>query len=231
MPDAPVPPGPGRAFRVAALVFARAPEPGEVKTRLIPRLGAGPAAVLAARLTLRTLDRVTASSVGPVTLCCSPDTAHPFFSLCERRHGVRLAPQGAGDLGDRMHRALEAALADHDAALLVGTDIPGVVENDLSRAAAALAAGNDAVIGPAEDGGYWLVGARRPDPALFQGIDWSTERVLRQTRERLAGLGWRTAEIGMRWDVDRPEDVDRLLGEDATAPLIRDLIRHGTRAG
>jgi len=196
-----------RPTRTAVLVFAKAPEPGRVKTRLVPALGEGPAAVLAARLARRTVAEVTRAGLASGTLYATPDTRHPFFDLLQRHHGVTLAEQGEGDLGARMHRALAMALCDHDAALLVGTDIPGLSAADLVRAAACLEDGADAVRGPAEDGGYWLIGLR----------------VLAETLHRMAGLGLHAACVAERWDVDRPDDLDRLAADPALATLLAGL--------
>jgi rSAM/selenodomain-associated transferase 1 len=209
--------------RTAVLVFAKAPEPGQVKTRLAARIGAGPAAVLAARLTLRALATTRAADVGPVELWCAPDMAHPFFELCRRRHDVLLREQSGADLGARMAHALRAALAHHPAAILVGTDVPCMNVEDLRGAAAALVAGADAVFGPAEDGGYWLVGLRRVADDVFSAVPWSTDAVLGVTRQRCAGLGWRVEEIATRWDVDRPEDLERLRADPVAAVLAAQL--------
>lgn len=216
-------------WRAAVLVFAKAPRPGAAKTRLAPLLGEGGAAVLAARLVRRTLETACAAQAGEVTLCCAPDTDHEFFALCARRHGVRLEAQGDGDLGERMHRAFVRALASSDAALLVGTDVPHMTGDDLRVAITHLRNGADAVLGPAEDGGYWLVGLRRPDARVFSGIAWSTASVAAQTRERMLAAGWRLAEVPRRADVDRPEDVHVLAREDATAGLVRDLLDAAAR--
>ncbi len=214
--DVPVP--------VSVLVFAKAPDPGAVKTRLIPALGEGGAAVLAARFARRTLDTATRAAVGPVVLVCAPDTIHPFFEVGRRRHAVTLAPQGDGDLGERMHRAFAATLPTSGAAVLVGTDTPDLHVDDLAEAARALRNGADVVLGPAEDGGYWLIGLRAPVPALFDAMPWSTEDVLRVTRQRIAALDLRSHEPTVRPDIDRPEDLARLLARDDLAPLVADLV-------
>ena len=190
------------------LVFARAPVPGAVKTRLIPALGAEGAADLHARLLARTLATAYAADLAPVELWCTPDADHPAFTGAAGDPGVTLRVQPAGDLGQRMRIALESTLADGGRALLVGCDCPALSVDDLAGAFTALA-DHDVVLGPAEDGGYVLVGARRVSPVLFDGIEWGGPRVLRQTRGRLVALGWRWHELRTLWDVDRPEDVVR----------------------
>ncbi|MFN8997937.1 MAG: DUF2064 domain-containing protein, partial [Betaproteobacteria bacterium] len=109
------------AADIPILVFAKAPEPGRVKTRLVPPLTEGAAAVLAARLARRMLATACAAGIGEVRLCCAPDARHPFFELCRRQLGVTLVSQGKGDLGARMDRVFRAALDHHGAALLAGT--------------------------------------------------------------------------------------------------------------
>jgi glycosyltransferase A (GT-A) superfamily protein (DUF2064 family) len=94
--------------------------------------------------------------------------------------------------------------------LLIGTDCPALSEAHLGAAATALHDGHDAVFIPAEDGGYVLVGLRRPQPRLFEGIAWGSDKVMAQTRERLVALGLRWTEPLVLWDVDRPEDLPRL---------------------
>ena len=96
--------------------------------------------------------------------------------------------------------------------ILIGSDCPALTAADVRRAARLLR-GCDAVIAPAEDGGYPLIGLARSSPAVFAGVAWSTASVLEQTRERLAGLGWRWRELRTVWDVDRPEDLARLERE------------------
>lgn len=209
--------------RPALLVFAKAPEPGRVKTRLAAQIGEGAAAVLAARLALRTLATARTANIGPVQLWCAPDATHPFFDVCHRRHGVELHPQSGPDLGARMAHALRSALEYHPAAILVGTDVPTMTVDDLREAAAALAAGDDAVFGPAEDGGYWLVGMRRMADEVFNDVPWSTDGVLEATRQRCNALGWRVAEVARRWDVDRPEDFERLRADPHAAALAEQL--------
>ena len=192
------------------LVFARAPVPGAVKTRLIPALGATGAAELYARLLERTLTTACTATVAPVDLWCAPDSGDPAFAAAKARWGVILHEQTQGDLGERMHQALGAALeGGQGAAVLVGCDCPALTATDLDAAFAALD-DHDVVLGPAEDGGYTLIGVRRLSPVLFEGIEWGSDRVLRQTRSRLVALGWRWHELPMLWDVDRPEDLKRL---------------------
>lgn len=194
----------------AVIVFAKAARPGAVKTRLVPQLGEEGAAALHVKLVRRTLDTLRAASLGNVQLHCTPGTDDPFFWFCSGHYGVTLHEQAAGDLGERMRVALEKALASHATALLVGTDCPALTARHLRDAERALRGGDDAVFVPCEDGGYALIGVRRLDAKLFDGIGWGSDSVMASTRDRLKQLGWSWKELETLWDVDRPEDYDRL---------------------
>ena len=195
----------------ALVVFARAPEAGCAKTRLIPALGADGAAALAERLLRHAIGHALRVDVEHRELCVTPSTAHPAFGRLPGAGTarLRLTLQGEGDLGERMHRALERVLQTHDRALLIGTDAP---ELDAARLAAARDAldGRDAVFVPALDGGYALVGLTRPAPGLFLDMRWSTAQVMRQTRERAARAGLRWIELAPVADIDEPADLVRL---------------------
>jgi hypothetical protein len=191
------------------LVFAKAPLPGLAKTRLSPALSPYGAARLAQRMLHATLEQVRAAALGPVELCCAPDTNCTAFVEAERLHGVRLVSQGDGDLGERMARALHRTLNGYRRALIVGTDAPTLDAAYLRQAAAELLE-HDAVFGPAEDGGYVLVGMRRPLHRAFEGIAWSTPRVMAQTRERLRELGVAHAELATLADIDEPADLQHV---------------------
>jgi rSAM/selenodomain-associated transferase 1 len=194
-------------------VFAKAPVPGQVKTRLEPRLGARGAAALQERLIERALLTASEAGVGPVELWCAPDRSHPFFARCARRHRLKLADQGEGDLGVRMQRALALATRGGGRALLIGCDCPALSVPDLRAALRALEQGADLAFVPAEDGGYVLVGAGSAPAEIFTGVAWGTNQVMAQTRERLRRTGLKWTELAPRWDLDRPEDYDRLLKE------------------
>jgi len=194
------------------IVFARAPVPGATKTRLIPALGADGAAELHRRLVARMLAEAVAADIGPVELCCTPDVHHPFFADCARRFGISLQTQVGADLGERMSGAFDRVLAGSQSALLVGSDIPSLGVSHLLRAREALQDA-DAVFVPADDGGYVLVGLSRPQPLLFEGIEWGSGEVMAQSRGRAVEADLRIAELDPLWDLDRPEDLARLSPE------------------
>lgn len=194
----------------AIIVFARSPEPGRVKTRLVPLLGKAGAARLHARMVEKTLATARASGFKDIHLYCSPRIGIPFFTRMQRRFNVVLHSQGKGSLGDRMYRAFKRTLRRNPCVVLIGSDCPALRPADLRAAVRALREGADAVISPAEDGGYPLIGLRRVSRRLFDGIPWGGPLVLVRTRQRLKALHWRWRELRTLWDVDRPEDVARL---------------------
>ena len=198
--------------RCAAAVFAKAPIPGAVKTRLASVLSAAQAAALHERLVERALATAVEAAIGPVELWCAPDAAHPFFEQCARRFGATLQVQQGMNLGERMARAFEVAHRAQRCLVLIGADCPALEPQDLREAAAALET-HDAVFAPAEDGGYVLVALAAPAAALFSGIAWGGPDVMVRTRERAARAGLALKELRTLWDVDRPEDWQRLAVE------------------
>ncbi len=202
------------------LIFAKAPVAGAVKTRLIPALGAQGAARLHEQLARHCIAQAVAAGLCPVQLWCAPDTAHPFFMQCQKDYGVSLHTQQGADLGARMAHALSAALGSAlpsaGYAVVIGADCPALTAHDLSAALRALEEDYDAVLGPAEDGGYVLLGLKRVALELFENIPWGTEQVLGLTRARLKQLQWRWHELPARRDVDRPQDIEH--------PLVQNLL-------
>ena len=193
------------------IVMAKAPVPGQAKTRLAPALGADGAARLAATMLEHTIQQALGAQLGDVVLACAPDTTHAAFAALARRGGVRLVAQGDGDLGARMQRLIASALAGAHRAIVIGTDAPALVEALLRRADAALAAPDiDVVFVPAADGGYALIGLRQPQPSLFHDMPWSTPQVMALTRERLAAAGLRHTELPTVHDIDEPADLAHL---------------------
>lgn len=210
--------------RIAIAILAKAPLPGFAKTRLIPSFGAVGAARLQRELTLQTLRTVFDAGLGSVSLCCTPDPQQRFFRAIARAfrrntgQNARLSfhRQTDGDLGQRMTKVFADAT---EPLLLVGTDCPALTAAHLSQAARVLDHGADAVLIPAEDGGYVLIGLRRCVPEVFECIDWGTDQVLGQTRERMRAAGLRWEELETLWDVDRVADVERWrVVQAASAP-------------
>jgi uncharacterized protein len=196
--------------RTQLIVMAKAPVAGFAKTRLIPALGADGAARLAQRLLEHTLHEARAAGFDAVTLACAPDTTHAAFAAQAEQGGVALVAQGDGDLGARMQRQIDHAFAAHaERVLVIGTDAPALDAAALRRAAQALA-DCDAVLVPAADGGYALMGLRHPLPALFNDMPWSTSAVMAVTRERLSHAAMRHSELPPVHDIDEAADLVHL---------------------
>lgn len=191
---------------VRIVIFAKAPVPGRVKTRLIPVLGEAGAARLAARMLDLALDKARAAAVGPVELCMSPAPHSADWAGIPLPADIETRDQGAGDLGARMARAAQRALARGEAVLLTGTDCPELTAARLREAAAQLMS-HDAVLHRAADGGYPLLGLRAFDASLFEDIPWSTAAVADITLERMAALGWSVWLGETLRDIDVPADL------------------------
>jgi len=191
---------------VRIVVFAKAPVPGRVKTRLIPVLGETGAAQLAERMLEHALQQARAAAVGPVELCMSPAPEAPEWASIRLPAGIETSDQGDGDLGARMARPAQRAIARGEAVLLTGTDCPDLSAARL-RVAAAQLAGHDAVLHRAEDGGYPLLGLRAFDATLFENMPWSTPAVADLTLERITALGWTVWVGDTLRDIDEPADL------------------------
>jgi rSAM/selenodomain-associated transferase 2/rSAM/selenodomain-associated transferase 1 len=194
----------------AVAVLAKAPLPGLAKTRLIPLLGAAGAARAQRQMTLQTIATARHASTGPLTLWCAPDADQRFFRALAARHGVACQTQAAGDLGERMAEAMTRhfALLPKLPWLVVGTDCPALTPAHLQQVADALKS-HEAVLIPADDGGYVLLGLKRPLPSVFERVDWGTSDVLAQTRKRLREVNALWVELPALWDVDEPADWQR----------------------
>ena len=188
------------------IIFTRYPEPGKTKTRLIPALGAEQAALLQRQMTEHTLTQVRKlHSVRPIAV--EVRFAGGDLNLMTQWLGSGdYKPQGEGDLGTRMARSLCLALEDNVNAVIIGTDCPGLNANLLHEAFDLLHL-YDLVLGPAFDGGYYLLGLRSFIPELFVGINWSTAEVLQQTVAIAQQLNLSVNYLPALADVDRPEDL------------------------
>lgn len=188
------------------IIFAKAPLPGFAKTRLIPALGADGAAALARQMLFNTLHAAVAAEIGAIELCVTPAADQPAWRGIQFPAGIVISDQGEGDLGARLARASERALAGVEQVLLIGTDCVEMSDGLLREAAQALQE-NDAVIHCTTDGGYALLGLRRFSPFLFSDMPWSTDTVSSTTLARIEQLGW-SVHVGQTLhDVDEPEDL------------------------
>jgi rSAM/selenodomain-associated transferase 1 len=191
------------------VIFAKAPIAGSAKTRLIPALGAEGAARLAADMLAQTITEAKAANLGEPELCMSPAPHSADWALF-RPNGVPMTDQGPGNLGERLARATSRVIGAGERALLIGTDCPELGADRL-RAAAARLTTHDAIMHPAHDGGYALLGLTRFDPSLFRDIAWSTSSVAADTIARIRALGW-SLHIGETlYDIDKPEDLRRTV--------------------
>ena len=204
-------------------IFARAPEEGQCKTRLIPALGAAGAARLQRAFIAHALATAKrwrdTGDDRDVELWCAPDVSHAFFADCARGQAVALRDQASGDLGARMWLALTSALQEGRRPVLIGTDCPWLEPEHVEMLQQALQ-DHDAGFIEAEDGGYVAVGLARAVPELFAGVAWSTARVMRETRDRAARCGARIAVTGRLPDVDLPADLARLRSDVRYASLL-----------
>lgn len=193
------------------IIFTRYPEPGKTKTRLIPALGEKGAAFLHRQLAEHLLGRVGslhAEGFLSIEVCFTGSTE----ALVREWLGDNLVyqNQGEGDLGLRIVRAFERAFGEGcERVAIAGTDCPSIDEKLVVDAFEKLYR-NDLVLGPAEDGGYYLVGLRSLIPQLFEGINWGTDRVWGQTVAIARSLNLQVASLPMLNDIDRPEDLPLL---------------------
>jgi rSAM/selenodomain-associated transferase 1 len=191
------------------VVMARAPTPGQVKTRLAQAIGEAAAAALAQRMLSRTLETARLAAVGALELCVTPDAGDPALRAAAGRVDACLSEQGDGDLGQRMARIAQRVLAAGQQPVIVGTDCPSLAPQHLKQAARALRA-HDAVLQPAFDGGYVLIGLRGFHPRLFEAVPWSTAAVMATTRARLRELAWSWWEAETLHDIDSAADLVHL---------------------
>jgi len=191
------------------IVFAKAPEAGKVKTRLASSIGDLKALRFHEQMIARTLEMACKYNLARVELHVSGNTTHPLIQYLAREHGIIVKAQQGKDLGERMHFALEQALISTQYCVLIGTDCPAMNVDYLASALTALTRGQDAVLGPAEDGGYVLIGARKLSRDWFCDIVWGGCHVLEQSRKKIKEYGAQLEELQTLWDVDHIEDFER----------------------
>lgn len=206
-------------MNTALIIFAKAPVAGVAKTRLIPALGAEGAAKLHARLLEHTIQRAVASACFPIYLFTPENTAHPFIDHLLKTYPLIHRLQQGVDLGERMKNAFFSMLAENESSvLLIGSDCP-VIDGGVLELCCASLEHQDAVFIPAEDGGYTLVGlsfhgnahlSGTSFGAVFENIEWGSDKVMQQTRTQLTELSLCWREPLTLWDVDRPEDLFKL---------------------
>ena len=191
------------------VIFAKAPQAGLAKTRLIPALGAAGAADLARQMLAHTLAQALAAGAQKVELCMSPAAGDPAWRGVALPGSVELSAQGRGGLGERMNRAMNRALTQQAAVLLMGSDCPTLSAGHMAEAARRLM-DHDAVLIPAADGGYVLIGLKAPCPGVFAPMAWSTSVVAAETLGRLAALKKRVWLGPTLHDIDDAVDLVHL---------------------
>ena len=204
-------------------IFAKPPVPGKVKTRLIPAVDS----VQAARLAAAFLEDVaqTCRQIPKTRTIIATDG--DWSKNLEPPRGIELWQQGGGDLGNRMERILERALQSAPLAIAIGADVPLISAEILQDAIEKLQQA-DAVLGPSEDGGYYLLGLRRSKPGLLENLPWSQSHTRQATHQRLESLGLTVAETQVLFDIDTPQDLRRIEKHHqcpATHGILREIRR------
>ena len=191
----------------ALLIFTKAPVSGQVKTRLIPGIGRRRATLLYQELLTKTLITARKSGFSSIQVWVSGELEHSYFRRLKSRHSVKFYQQKGKDLGDRMSNAFDTVLRQYSHAVLIGSDCPSLEHSDLNAAAEYLKNNIDVVLGPAVDGGYYLIGLNKNNTRLFSNIKWGKDRVFTDTCEKINTLGWKFELLPQRWDVDRTADL------------------------
>lgn len=196
------------------LLFAKTPIDGQVKTRLIPLMGAEAATSIHRQLCRQMIATFIDDTRWQLELWLWPHRDHPWIGdLREAFPALSTHCQYGQDLGERMHNALNSQAGP---AVVIGSDCPTLTTHDVAAAFEALVH-HDAVLKPAEDGGYLLLGVNQSHAGLFENISWGTERVLQQTRRRMHAMDILHHELEPGWDIDEPEDWFRYQQINARA--------------
>lgn len=189
--------------------FAKAPLAGQVKTRLQPTLGKVGCLKLHRALVEHQFRIHQTALVANFELCCSEE--HDFFQQLTESTSIPVYVQHGEGLGARMRNTFVDRLSKYSRVIIIGSDCPFIDASYISQAFDILKQGVPAVLGPATDGGYVLIGLSCVNGQLFDGVTWGSDQVMEQTRQRLKGLGWQWQELHFLSDIDRPEDLEKLL--------------------
>lgn len=196
----------------ALMIFAKQPLPGQAKTRLLSDYTPEQAAAIAAVMIRETVGLAVSSWPGEIYLCGAPDADHPLFEELARDFRLRLLDQSGADLGARMLAALRLGIERHGAAAVLGSDVPHCRWDVLDEANAHLAQGRN-VLGPTEDGGYYLIGLTQAHEALFTRMPWGSATVLEETLARAGQLGIEFEVLARLRDIDTAADL-WVIGRD-----------------
>jgi uncharacterized protein len=202
------------------IIFTRYPTPGQVKTRLIPAVGASGAARLHRQMTVAIVDRARSLPTDLAVKIAVHFDGDNYPQMSDwLGTDLNYQTQATGDIGQRMARSFATIGQHNSAVVLIGTDCPELTTDILAQAFEQLAAGRDLVLGAAIDGGYYLIGMREYQPELFVGIDWSTDRVLTQTVNIAHRLNLSIGYLPTLTDIDRPADLPILIQMQLTAKI------------
>jgi uncharacterized protein len=189
------------------IVFSKSPVEGQVKTRLIPEIGKLKATELYKELLVKTLDTAVNSEASEVQIWISGDVRHDFFSRYKSKEFISFYKQEGKDLGERMFNAFTHTLIKFSYIVLIGSDCPELSISDINSAMSYLKDGADLVLGPADDGGYYLIGLRSNDADLFHNIEWGSDNVFSETYSRAKEKNLNIELLTKRYDVDRASDL------------------------
>ena len=202
---------PDNAAGFPLYLFAKVPAPGAVKTRLRPHLNDRRCVELARLMLEDSAAKAAAHWPGRTVLCITPHLQDPFITALAERLDLEQILQAEGDLGRRMQTALAAGIARHGAAVVMGCDVPFIPADWLERSHRLMRRGAN-LIGPATDGGFYLLGLHHCPPDLFSGIRWGGAGVRAALLARAAERDLRLRALPSLQDIDRPEDLRRLAG-------------------
>ena len=195
----------------ALIIFAKAPIPGQVKTRLCPPLNPDEAASLHGSMVMDIAEQTRGIRRLDRFLACTPSLDHAFFQTLAARYRLTLCEQVGDDLGQRMNHAINKSLKKgYQYALVIGTDIPALSLETYKKAVSLLKT-QDIVLGPTHDGGYYLIGLKRPTPEIFTDISWSTGNVCALTQEKAQVLGRTVGLLDFECDIDTFEDIQTFM--------------------
>lgn len=201
--------GPYRYPAGRIIIFAKEPVAGNVKTRLARDIGDEAALRIHQEMVNGTIEMASQSALAQLQLYVSGDYQHPLFQSIAQQQGIQVYLQQGSNLGERMFSALNESLDDASYCILIGTDCPVMSADYIDQAFDALEQGQDVVIGPAEDGGYVLIGASRVEASWFNNIDWGSKRVLEQSRQALISSAAKFQQLQPLWDIDQLSDLQR----------------------
>ena len=193
----------------AILIFSKTPKPGTVKTRLISSIGENRATELYCELIKKTISVVLDSGKPVIQIWSTPDITDPFICSIAEKAGAEIRLQYGENLGERMFNAVQDVYANFKEVIVIGCDCPVLSVIDLVTTVKKLRSGMDYVIGPSDDGGYYLLGCKQPYKELFTDIKWGGDKVLSTTLCKINKLHLRYALLEEKWDLDTAEDMFR----------------------